>query len=155
MSTPQTPDPDDTYTRPMPHNDIVDDTVLPPRPATLAYTHVDQRYDPYPVAPDQYAPAATTGYPPSAATPARPDVPVRTPSFDPGVDLPRFLGSAAATAAIAGILAYVGAVIIDAIATRWVGGDHWVEHGLAQPASDGVLWAWVAAAGAVVAAALM
>ncbi|GAA4685039.1 hypothetical protein [Gordonia humi] len=156
MSTPSNPDrPHDTdadYTQVMgPHTP-------PPRPQTLAYTHIDNTYDstPYESADQLYPGPVDPSYPtyPQQAPPAAPAGLGPRPSFDPGVDLPKYVGSAAVTAAIVGILAYVGAVIIEAIATRWVGVEYWTEHQLTQPAADGVLWAWVAA-GAIVAAGLM
>ena len=134
-STPQFQTPDESTRR----------LSLPPEQPTTAYSRS------YPT-PDYYTDDADDGY---APPPHRVNETRERPGVTPVVDLPRFVGSLAATAVVAGLLTYVGAVIIEVVTTRWVPVDYWMRHELAAPNIDAAWWAWLAALGAVMAAAVM
>lgn len=135
-STPQFQTPDDSTRR----------LSLPPeQPTTMAYSRS------YPT-PDYYTDDAGVGY---APPPHRVDDSRERTRLNPVVELRWFLGGLAATAVVAGLLTYVGAVIIEVITTRWVPVDYWMRHELAAPSIDGAWWAWLAALGAAAAAAVM
>ncbi|MGI6797670.1 hypothetical protein [Gordonia sihwensis] len=71
------------------------------------------------------------------------------------MDVPKYLGGAAVTAVVAGLLTYLGAVIIGGIMANWIPASYWPDHGLARPVIDAALWAWTGAAAAILAAAVM
>ena len=79
---------------------------------------------------------------------------VRRRSFDPGVDLGRYVGSAVVTTVVAALIAYLGVLLADTIA-GWVPATYWQEHALIRPDSSPGQAAWLAAAAAIIASAVM
>ncbi|MDF3285024.1 hypothetical protein [Gordonia sp. N1V] len=84
--------------------------------------------------------------------PAPPGLPRR--EFDPGVALGQYVGSAVVTLVVAGLVGYLGAILLN-----WVIGlvpaRYWPEHALSAPVYDPATAAMLAGASAIVAAAIM
>lgn len=121
----------------------------PPRPLTAAYT------DPTPPAyPD--ADTAHQHYPPEATGTGHPFLSERVRhAFDPGVDLTRYVGSAAFTALTAALVGYLGVLLINIVTHQWVPAAYWLEHALARPELTPSTAAWLSAAAAIIAAGIM
>ncbi|MYR08986.1 hypothetical protein GTV32_22905 [Gordonia sp. SID5947] len=122
------------------------------RPATAAYSEPS----PLNYYPDT-DPTGTGSAPPTGGHTQRSEIPTERKhrSFDPGVDLTRYVGSAAFTAITAALVGYLGVLLINIVTTRWVPAAYWIEHALSRPALTASTAAWLSAAAAIVAAGIM
>lgn len=125
----------------------------PDLPAAAPYPHTPEpiRYfHPEPSYPAPQAVSADSEH----SHQKRPPHPAPRKSFDPGVDLVRYIGSAVITAGIAAAGAYLGMRVLNLV-MGWVPASYWITRGLVAPHYDPTVAAWLAAASAIIAAGVM
>ena len=114
-------------------------------PSTLAYS---EQYPAYAAEPSEPHYDNTTG-----DSAYQPPAPKRQP-VDLGVDLPKYVGSAVVAAIVAALLAYLGVLLVNTIAT-WIPDTYWLDRNLIRPEHSPATAAWLAGASAIVAAGTM